>query len=422
MQNRNNIVIKIDICYNFSVFTKINQSLEVDFMLRKKYYFYKKTLFLVLTLFVVGMFTACEQEQSIDNKTVNDTNKTDNTKTTKNTIETLKTEDMKEKFGENCISEQTFEVELSEYSGKVYFVPFAPSKDNQDFSIQIIQDGKVLTNIHTYIPDELTKEKFSSLDAVSFFDINYDGNTDIVLIETYGDKTFAAIYYGFSSDADDYEKFFISQDELSKKISSQLQEVSIPEIRNLLSNGKKNDKFTSYQEAYEAVSKLCEMESTEEKGYNLIYFNDDDIPELVVGVNGYYTSLYTYSDGKVYTLMDHWTYGAMGNAGYEYCPRKNSLRNYNNDYAGAIFYTTYMTMNNQYSLDTVTQIKTYNFDDVNGNGIPDENETDSIGYYSVSYIGDTQITDEECASYNVGEYQYIQTEMDLETLKAKLNN
>ena len=58
----------------------------------------------------------------------------------------------------------------------------------------------------------------------------------------------------------------------------------------------------------------------------------------------------------------------------------------------------------------------------NGNGIPDENETDSIGYYSVSYIGDTQITDEECASYNVGEYQYIQTEMDLETLKAKLNN
>ena len=71
---------------------------------------------------------------------------------------------------------------------------------------------------------------------------------------------------------------------------------------------------------------------------------------------------------------------------------------------------------------TVTQIKTYNFDDVNSNGIPDENETDSIGYYSVSYIGDTQITDEECASYNVGEYQYIQTEMDLETLKAKLNN
>ena len=119
--------------------------------------------------------------------------------------------------------------------------------------IQIIQDGKVLTNIHTYIPDELTKEKFSSLDAVSFFDINYDGNTDIVLIETYGDKTFAAIYYGFSSDADDYEKFFISQDELSKKISSQLQEVSISEIRNLLSNGKKNDKFTSYQEAYEAA-------------------------------------------------------------------------------------------------------------------------------------------------------------------------
>lgn len=406
-----------------------------DFILKKGYYFYKKILFFILTLFIIGMFTGCEQEQNIDkqeledNKTVNgtnkidnSTNKADNTKTTEDIIETLKTEDMKKKFGENCIAEQTFEVELSEYSGKVYFVPFAPLKDNQDFSMQIIQDGKVLTNIHTYIPDELIEEKFSSLDAVSFFDINYDGNTDIVLIETYGDKTFAAIYYGFSSDSEDYERFFISQDELSKKISSQLEEVSISEIRNLLSNGKKNGKFTSYQEAYEAVSKLCEMESTEEKGYNLIYFNDDDIPELVVGVNGYYTSLYTYSDGKVYTLMDHWAYGAMGNAGYEYCSRKNSLRNYNNDYAGAIFYTTYMTMNNQYSLDIVTQIKTYNFDDVNGNGIPDENETDSIGYYSISYIDDKQVTDEECVSYNLGEYQYIQTEMDLETLRSKLNN
>lgn len=45
------------------------------------------------------------------------------------------TDDMKEKFGENCISEQTFEVELSEYGGKVYFVPFAPEKETQEFRI-----------------------------------------------------------------------------------------------------------------------------------------------------------------------------------------------------------------------------------------------------------------------------------------------
>ena len=90
-------------------------------------------------------------------------------------------EAMQKMFGENCIGEQTFEVELSEYSGKVYFVPFAPSQSNPDFSMQIIQNGEVLTKIHSYVPDELKGETFSSLDAVSFYDVNYDDQTDILM-------------------------------------------------------------------------------------------------------------------------------------------------------------------------------------------------------------------------------------------------
>ena len=120
-------------------------------------------------------------------------------------------DDLKNKFGEDCITNQTFEVEFSQYEGKVYFVPFAPSQDNPDFHIQLIQDGKVLAEIPQYIPEYLAGETFSSLDAVSFYDINYDGTTDILLIETYGSTSFAAVYYGERSEY--YEKNFFPQEQ-----------------------------------------------------------------------------------------------------------------------------------------------------------------------------------------------------------------
>ncbi len=105
-------------------------------------------------------------------------------------------DEIKKQFGENCISDQTFEVELSEFQGKVYFVPFLPSSQDGEFSMQIIQDGEVLEEIRAYVPERLKEESFKSLDAVSFYDVNYDGNTDLVLIETYGNFMFTAVYYG----------------------------------------------------------------------------------------------------------------------------------------------------------------------------------------------------------------------------------
>lgn len=175
----------------------------------------------------------------------------------------------------------------------------------------------------------------------------------------------------------------------------------------------------SYQTAY--IEMATELDDGKCK-FNLIYFDNDDIPELVVGADGYYISLYTYSNGEIYTLMDHWGYGAMGNSGYEYVPEKNSLRNYNSDYAGAIRYTTYMAISENHSMDTTTQIETFNFDDVNGNGMPDEDESESIGNYSKSYIDGTEISDEDIESYNVGEYEFISASMTLDELKSALMN
>ena len=103
--------------------------------------------------------------------------------------------EIKELFGDNCIVEQTFEVELSEYNGKVWFVPYVPSSDNRDFRVQIVQNGEILKEITAFVPENLAGKQFNSLDAVPFFGANYDDITDIVLIETYGNITFAAVYF-----------------------------------------------------------------------------------------------------------------------------------------------------------------------------------------------------------------------------------
>lgn len=331
----------------------------------------------------------------------------------------LQTDEIRNRFGENCISEQTFEVELSEYDGKVWFVPYAPAEEGQELDIQIVQDGEILTKLQPYVPDQLEGQSFTSLDAVTFFDINYDNCTDIVLIETYGNTTFAAVYYGFAHDEkEDYRSFNV-QWTLSEIISDKTNPVTIAGIRELLGD-KKNGEFTSYQEAYTQIVKLCELEYGSELTYDLIQFDHDDMPELVIADNGFWVSLYTYHDGRAYSLMDHWGYGVMGNAGYEYIPGGNRVRNYNSDYAGAIRYNTYMSMNDQYSLKTVTEIVTYNFDDVNGDGYPDADEEDSIGYYSVSYVDGVEITDEQYAGYDAGEYEFIAGRMSREELMRAL--
>lgn len=326
----------------------------------------------------------------------------------------------KQQFGENCIAEQTFEVELSEYSGKVLFVPYAPSGEEPEFHMQIVQNGQALTFLRGYVPETLEEEDFRSLDAVSFYDVNYDGQTDIVLIETYGDTSFAAVYYGYAADGDGSQHFFL-QEQLSEQISERADTLTIPAIREMLSDGKKNGEFKSYAEAYEAAARLGELESAGEQTYGLIYVDDDEIPELAAGVNGYYTSLYTWKDGKLYALMEHWAYGAMGNAGYEYAPKKNNIRNYNSDYAGAILYTTYMEIGSGHTLDITAEIKTMNFDDVNQNGVPDEDELGSVGVYGVSYIDGKEVSNEACAAYDAGEYEIILGELSRDELIAELH-
>lgn len=340
-------------------------------------------------------------------------------------------------FGDNCITSQTFEVTMSEYSDKVWFVPYYPSEDENASFIEIIQNGEVLSRIKTpYVPERLAGQSFRSLDAAGFFDVNFDGNTDILLIATYGNTAFAAVYYGsveFDYDYDDKDFTkrkvrFYSQDDLSENASSNAKPLTVFGVRDYLTNGKTNGQFKSFQEAYQTLARLLTLEWAETKlTYDLIYVNNDEIPELSAGHSGYFVSLYTYRDGTIYTLMDAWRYGVGGNNGYEYAPGKNNLRNIDVDGAGTEVYISYMTINEDYALETVASFKFYNYDDANENGIPDEGEWGAEGYLegTYSYIDGEYVLvpDEILDTYDLDDYyEHIDGDLSYDDLRTALKN
>ena len=129
------------------------------------------------------------------------------------------------------IADQSFEVTLSEYSGKVWFVSYPPS-DSMDVTLKIMQDGLTLETLDTYTPQVLDAYSFTSLDAVSFVDYNEDGNTDILVIKTFGDVTVPVIYEG----TPDREQKFTLKSGLSIRAMQQAEEMTIAGVQAYLSS------------------------------------------------------------------------------------------------------------------------------------------------------------------------------------------
>lgn len=191
---------------------------------------------------------------------------------------------------------------------------------------------------------------------------------------------------------------------------------------------------TAWKDAYMQIIKKLHQEDKQQKAqdtsefmpyqaytYALIYFDEDSIPELVAGLDGYWVSMYTYDkeEGKAHAVMDKWGYGAMGNAGYEYLPKKNCLRNYNSDFAGAVRYTTYERIKDGKMVSVYPKnLKEVFFIDQNHNGMPEENEyTDQPTYY----YGKKEISEEKYLSYIIsGKFKNITGTMTYQKIRKKL--
>ena len=176
--------------------------------------------------------------------------------------------------------------------------------------------------------------------------------------------------------------------------------------------------LSGYKAAYLETCKSLASADGDGVKFSLVYIDGDDIPELAAGNDGYWISLFTYADGKVYTVMDHAPYGAMGNVGYDYLPGHNCIHNSNADFAGMIRYETYMKINENHELETFRVIQADYFDDKNGNRDVDEDEMDTYTDDGRFFIGDKEITAEEFADYQKGDYFFINGAKTLDEITA----
>lgn len=170
----------------------------------------------------------------------------------------------------------------------------------------------------------------------------------------------------------------------------------------------------------EIVNRCIEECGDNDLSYNLIYLDEDGTPELAVGVEGFWVSLYTYQNGEVYEVMDQWGYGAFGIVGYEYLPYENVVYHMDADYAGLVLYEAYYMMDENHKLrDGFWLMQSY--EDEEGNVLFDEPDEDYDENNWHFYYEDREITEEEYESYGIkGEYEDIYTSLSVVELLEEL--
>lgn len=251
-------------------------------------------------------------------------------------------ESNKIQWDDHCVPEQTFDVNLAQYDSPVHFVTY---KENpQQTEMILVEGGKCISSIEPSISVRNGFENLENVDAVGFFDFNADGMDDIVIV---GDTDHGKhLLLEAATPYNECFEFFADYgEEEAKAIGGDL---TIKGMKAALLGDNKDGKYDNYKGAYAQIVKtFCYADY--QLTYDLIYVDDDDIPELVAGTECC-VSLYSFKDDHACPLMYLWTYGAMGNIGYEYSPKNNVIYNGNADDAGATYYNTYMAIDDERKL------------------------------------------------------------------------
>ena len=232
------------------------------------------------------------------------------------------------------ITEQSFTVNLPQL-GEVEFASYRPDiTENKtlDVIFELKKEGKLLATLEGMEENNIRSGIiFQSVEAVSFSDYNSDGNKDILIICKYEKElesgqsentskeeyVEARIYKGSA------EGTFTLEKQLSKDTNSAVAILTIQSILGFLNVGDKDTygESTAWKEAY-ANTVINDISKEYISGYQLIYVNDDDIPELViVGVDeASGCSILNYDEGQVCEI-------GLSRLSFTYIERQNLLCN-----------------------------------------------------------------------------------------------
>lgn len=208
--------------------------------------------------------------------------------------------------GGKLIENQTFQLNLTPY-GQVTFVSCEPDTDLDpmaDAAFSVQRDGQVLYTLPGVFADNVrANEIFYEVEAVSFPDINQDGYDDIIIICSYEPASGpdrgtvhqeARIYMGSTDGSFTLEK------DLMDETNSALAVITIESVKGFLGIGRADAGAQTWQQAYIGLIQNDQVLGGYE-GYDLIYLDDDEIPELVEIGNSAAAGcrLISYFDGEL---------------------------------------------------------------------------------------------------------------------------
>ncbi|WP_026652197.1 hypothetical protein [Butyrivibrio proteoclasticus] len=190
------------------------------------------------------------------------------------------------------------------------------------------------------------------------------------------------------------------------------------------------DDETNVEDWQEVFREIIEEEHEEDEEamygckYDLVYLDDDDVPELVT-LRGGFMALYRYQEGEA-ELIFGGPFGLGSLVEYCYVERGNALTAYGS--AGAsdlIMYTYVWEGDSSFDDEPTHTLYSIRYYDANGNGKYDEGEADEEYYdqadQKVYMDGDTELTEDEIdelyAQYPSEPFRYLSYEDVLALLK-----
>ncbi len=208
---------------------------------------------------------------------------------------------------------------------------------------------------------------------------------------------------------DPYETSF--DEELVKKYIEKIDEIEKNKRDEILKEAEKDKNSIDYSN----------IKNTK---YDLIFLNDDNVPELVAGEEDSYVSIYTIVGDKVVPVGDEkeLLIGVDGNQLYEYIPKGSIVYNMSTDYAGLVSYYNFRHLNKNNKFEDLYSEKLYSihFEDINNNKIPDNDERQSLKITEY-YFGDKKLSEEEYLQYKVtAYYENLMGKYNKDEMKEKI--
>lgn len=195
-------------------------------------------------------------------------------------------------------------------------------------------------------------------------------------------------------------------------------------------NKSKEESFT-YKDLYNKkidkyiIEKSFYGDNAANLDYDLIYFDGDDTPELVIGLEGYFVSLYTCKNGEIVPIYEEQAYGAGGNDGIYYLPYEGVVTAEGNwNHAGADTYEIYLKWDGYElkDINTETLLRRYYYD-INEDGKYDHADI-AAGAYSETplyFVGDKPVSEKEFREHCIeGDYELLHGRLSLEEIRKAL--